>query len=90
MFLELLAVIFAGFAGAGAMLLLTRVTRLPKWLIPVGAGAAMLAATGAGLHPSLEAATGAMRTGTRRFRPVMAEAVRAERLSRWDAALAKV
>lgn len=45
MFLELLAVIFAGFAGAGAMLLLTRVTRLPKWLVPVGAGVAMLAAT---------------------------------------------
>ena len=45
MFLELLAVIFAGVAGAGVMLLITRATSLPRWLVPVGAGAAMLAAT---------------------------------------------
>lgn len=45
MFWELLAVIFAGLAGAGVMLLLTRFLPLPKWLVPVGAGAAMLAAT---------------------------------------------
>ncbi|MGH1415868.1 MAG: hypothetical protein ACRBB0_20450 [Pelagimonas sp.] len=46
MFLELIAVFIAGFAGAGAMMLLAKLTggRLPKWLIPVGAGAAMLAA----------------------------------------------
>jgi hypothetical protein len=46
MFLELIAVFVAGFAGAGGMLLLTRLAggRLPKWMIPVGAGAAMMAA----------------------------------------------
>lgn len=47
MFLELIAVFVAGFAGAGAILLLNRVMggRLPRWLMPVGAGLAMLAAT---------------------------------------------
>ncbi len=46
MFLELIAVIVAGLAGAGAMMLLAHMSggRLPKWLVPVGAGAAMLAA----------------------------------------------
>ena len=47
MFLELIAVFVAGFAGAGAMMLLNIATgrRLPRWLVPVGAGAAMIAAT---------------------------------------------
>ncbi|MHA6344865.1 hypothetical protein [Roseivivax sp. CAU 1761] len=47
MALELFAVIVAGFAGAGAMLLLRRLTggRIAAWLVPVGAGLAMLAAT---------------------------------------------
>lgn len=46
MFLELIAVFVAGFAGAGLMLLLARLSvgRLPKWLVPLGAGGAMLAA----------------------------------------------
>lgn len=46
MFLELIAVFVAGFAGAGGMMLLAKLARgrLPKWLIPVGAGVAMLAA----------------------------------------------
>ncbi|MBP0484108.1 hypothetical protein [Sagittula salina] len=44
MFWELLATIFAGVAGAGVMLLVTRWLPLPRWLVPVGAGAAMLAA----------------------------------------------
>ncbi|WP_299934246.1 hypothetical protein [uncultured Pelagimonas sp.] len=46
MFLELIAVFIAGFAGAGAMMLLGKISggRLPKWLVPVGAGAAMLIA----------------------------------------------
>ncbi|SMX30593.1 hypothetical protein TRP8649_04737 [Pelagimonas phthalicica] len=46
MFLELIAVFVAGFAGAGVMMLLAKLSggRLPRWLIPVGAGAAMLAA----------------------------------------------
>jgi len=47
MFLELIAVVFAGLAGAGVMLAITRLAgnRLPKWLIPVAAGAAMLGTT---------------------------------------------
>ena len=47
MFLELLAVIIAGLAGAGVMMLIARITgnRLPKWLVPVAAGAAMLGTT---------------------------------------------
>lgn len=47
MFLELLAVIIAGIAGAGVMMLVAKLTgnRLPKWLVPVAAGAAMLGTT---------------------------------------------
>ncbi|MDU8928188.1 hypothetical protein RXV86_12395 [Alisedimentitalea sp. MJ-SS2] len=47
MFLELIATIFAGFAGAGIVLLLNKLTggRLPKWAMPVAAGAAMIATT---------------------------------------------
>lgn len=47
MFLTLVATVFAGLAGAGIAMLLRRASggRLPKWLTPVGAGAAMLAAT---------------------------------------------
>lgn len=43
MFLELISVIVAGFAGAGVALLVLRfVPALPRWLVPLGAGAAML------------------------------------------------
>ena len=47
MFLELIAVIIAGIAGAGVMMLIARMTggRVPKWLVPLAAGAAMLATT---------------------------------------------
>ncbi|SFL88004.1 hypothetical protein [Shimia aestuarii] len=47
MFLELVATFIAGLAGAGLMMLINRLTgrRLPKWLTPVAAGAAMIAAT---------------------------------------------
>ena len=47
MFLELLAVIIAGFAGAGVMMLVAKLAgnRLPRWLVPVAAGAAMLGTT---------------------------------------------
>ncbi len=47
MFLELIAVIFAGMAGAGLMAIISKVSgeRLPKWMTPVAAGGAMLAAT---------------------------------------------
>lgn len=45
MLLELIATVIAGIAGAGVMALIIRATgrRLPKWLVPAGAGAAMLA-----------------------------------------------
>ncbi|MBR9843576.1 MAG: hypothetical protein GYB25_10465 [Rhodobacteraceae bacterium] len=47
MFLELIATIFAGLAAAGVMMVVTRASkgRLPKWLTPVAAGGAMIAAT---------------------------------------------
>lgn len=47
MFLELIAVIFAGIAAAGMMLLLGRLLggRLPRWLTPVAAGLAMIGVT---------------------------------------------
>lgn len=47
MFLELLGVLIAGVAGAGMTMLAVRLLRgrLPRWLIPVGAGVAMLATT---------------------------------------------
>ncbi|WP_291727153.1 hypothetical protein [Leisingera sp. F5] len=47
MFLELIAVIFAGIAAAGVVMLLGKFLggRLPRWLAPVAAGLAMIAAT---------------------------------------------
>lgn len=47
MFLELIAVIVAGIAGAGVMMLIARTLgdRVPNWLIPVAAGVAMLGTT---------------------------------------------
>ncbi|SEQ84725.1 hypothetical protein [Thalassovita taeanensis] len=47
MFLELIATFIAGVAGAGIVMLLNKGLsgRLPRWLVPVGAGAAMIAAT---------------------------------------------
>ena len=47
MFIELIATIFAGIACAGVAMLLNRVTgrRLPRWVMPVAAGAGMLAMT---------------------------------------------
>ncbi|UWQ34887.1 hypothetical protein K3555_10510 [Leisingera sp. M527] len=47
MFLELIAVIFAGIAAAGVVMLLGKTMggRLPRWLAPVAAGLAMIAAT---------------------------------------------
>jgi len=47
MFLELIATFVAGLAAAGVMMIVNRLTgrRLPRWLVPVAAGLAMLAAT---------------------------------------------
>ncbi|SIO45281.1 hypothetical protein SAMN05444722_2248 [Rhodovulum sp. ES.010] len=44
MFLELIASFVAAFAAAGIVLVLNRATgrRLPRWLVPVAAGAAMI------------------------------------------------
>ena len=53
-------------------------------------GAAMLAALGAGLHPSLEAAAAAMIGPERRFEPDMSEEVREQRLAAWRQALASL
>lgn len=47
MFLELIATFVAGFAAAGVALLLNKILggRLPKWVMPVAAGAAMIGMT---------------------------------------------
>ena len=61
----------------------------PAFIETTALGAAMLAAVGAGLYPTLEAAC-AMRGGVTRFTPAMASDVRAKRLDGWAAALARV
>lgn len=60
----------------------------PDMVETTALGAAMLAAVGAGLYHSLEDALAAMRGPLRTFAPAMAETVRAERLARWQRALA--
>ena len=47
MFIELIATFVAGFAGAGVMLALAKLSggRLPRWMIPLAAGAAMIGTT---------------------------------------------
>jgi glycerol kinase len=62
----------------------------PDFVETTALGAAMLAAVGAGLHPTLADAAAAMIGGTRRFEPAMAEETRAARLAAWDKALARV
>jgi glycerol kinase len=53
-------------------------------------GAAMCAAVGAGIYPSLAEASARMRPDTAAFGPTMADATRAARLAAWQDALAKV
>lgn len=53
-------------------------------------GATMLAAVGAGIHPSLEAAAAAMIGPEKRFAPAMPAEVRERRITTWNEALAKV
>lgn len=60
----------------------------PGFVETTALGAAMLAATGAGLYPRLEAAAEAMRGELARFTPQLAAGVREERLLRWRKALA--
>ena len=62
----------------------------PDFVETTALGAAMLAALGAGIHPSLEAAAAAMIGPETRFMPAMAPEVREQRLAEWAAALAKV
>jgi glycerol kinase len=62
----------------------------PDFVETTALGAAMLAAVGAGLHPTLADAAAAMIGGTRRFEPAMAQETRAARLAAWDKALAAV
>jgi glycerol kinase len=60
----------------------------PAFVETTALGAAMLAATGAGLYPTLDDAAGAMRGELARFDPAMPAGVREERLGRWRKALA--
>ena len=61
----------------------------PAFIETTALGAAMLAAVGAGLYPSLEAAT-AMRGGVTRFQPAMPDTDRQKRLNGWGDALSRV
>jgi len=62
----------------------------PDMVETTALGAAMLAATGAGLFPTLGEAATAMRGQLHGFAPAMAAEARAARLSAWRDALAKV
>ena len=60
----------------------------PDFVETTALGAAMMAAVGAGIHPSLEAASVAMRGASQRFEPAMEDKVREARLTAWRKALA--
>jgi glycerol kinase len=62
----------------------------PDFVETTALGAALLAATGAGLFGSLEEAARAMIGETCRFEPSMDESVRTARIAQWRAALARV
>ena len=59
----------------------------PDFVETTALGAAMSAAVGAGLYPSLEAASNAMRGSIKRFAPDMDDNVKRDRLARWRKAL---
>ncbi len=59
----------------------------PAFIETTALGAAMLAASGAGLYPDLQNAADKMRGKLTRFEPKMDDAVREERLTRWRKAL---
>ena len=61
----------------------------PAFIETTALGAAMLAAVGAGLFGSLEAAA-AMRGEVQRFTPAMADGTRTARLTGWRKAIASV
>ncbi len=60
----------------------------PEFVETTALGVAMLAATGAGLHPTLGAAAQAMRGQLSQFSPMMENSVRQVRLADWRKALA--
>ncbi|MEQ5789121.1 glycerol kinase GlpK [Erythrobacter sp. NFXS35] len=60
----------------------------PGFVETTALGAAMLAATGAGLYDNLDEAARAMRGELARFKPGMTADIREERLARWRKALA--
>jgi len=62
----------------------------PDFIESTALGAAMLAATGAGLYPDLASAAQAMRGQTTRFTPALEADIRKARLAGWQSALAKV
>ena len=62
----------------------------PDFVETTALGVAMLAAVGARIHPSLEAAAKAMIGPEKRFVPQMAPAARDRRIAAWNEALAKV
>ncbi|ALC13053.1 glycerol kinase [Sphingopyxis sp. 113P3] len=62
----------------------------PDFVESTALGAAMLAATGAGLYPDLASAAQAMRGQTTRFTPALEADIRKARLAGWQSALAKV
>ena len=62
----------------------------PDFVESTALGAAMLAATGAGLYPDLASAVKAMRGTTTRFTPALSADKRKTRLAGWQSALAKV
>ncbi|MEO0690123.1 MAG: glycerol kinase GlpK [Pseudomonadota bacterium] len=59
----------------------------PEFVETTALGAAMLAATGAGLYTDLPSASANMRGELKRFEPNMTDQVRSDRLERWKKAL---
>jgi glycerol kinase len=66
------------------------VVERPDFVESTALGAAMLAATGAGLYPDLASAAAAMRGTATRFTPALDADKRKTRLAGWQSALAKV
>lgn len=62
----------------------------PDYVESTGLGAAMLAATGAGLYDDLHSAVTAMRGNSSRFTPDLDASIRKTRLAGWQSALAKL
>ena len=65
MFLELIGTIFAGFAIAGVVMVVNKLTggRLPRWAAPVGAGVGMIAVTVSSEYSWYDRTSGALPEG---------------------------